>query len=253
MHPTLLFPAGTTQACRHAAHLLSDQGIPTIDHPAPDVTHLLLDVPSFLPDGSLRGGGDLNSLLSMLPPTVTVIGGNLSHPDLAGHPLWDLLRDPDYLCQNAAITAHCALEVAAPLLPTTFADTPTLILGWGRIGKCLAQLLHPVSPLLTVAARDPAQRGLLHALGYHAADFSQLPSILSAYRLIINTVPAPVLTQAQLSRCPEAVKLDLASTPGLEGADVVVARGLPGRYAPASSGKRIAQTILQQLQRRDSL
>ena len=134
----MIVPAGSTAACRHAQRILAEQGFTVVDHPTPEATHLLLDVPSFEAPGRLRGGGELSRWLEMLPPGITVIGGNLDCSELAGYPVVDLLRDAQYVAQNAAITAHCALEVAAPLVETTLADGPSLIVGWGRIGKCLA-------------------------------------------------------------------------------------------------------------------
>lgn len=43
------------------------------------------------------------------------------------------------------------------------------------------------------------------------------------------------------------MKIDLASKPGIGGTDVLWARGLPGKFAPESAGKLIAQTILRLL------
>ena len=57
----------------------------------------------------------------------------------------------------------------------------------------------------------------------------------------INTVPAMVLPEAPGT----ALKIDLASTSGIGGNDVVQAKGLPGLLAPESSGALIAQTVIQ--------
>ena len=43
------------------------------------------------------------------------------------------------------------------------------------------------------------------------------------------------------------MKLDLASSPGLQGTGIIYARELPGRYVPVSSGRLIAETILKTL------
>ena len=247
VNPVLIYHKGTTAACAQAAAVLSDAGLKLVDHPTPEVTHLLLDVPSFASDGALRGGGTIREVLERLPPRVTVIGGKLSHPDLQGHPVIDLLEDEKYLAQNAAITAHCALTIAASALETTFRDTPALILGWGRIGKCLAEQLKSLGCPPTVAARNPKDRAMLEALGLTAVDFSEIHGILPGIRLLINTVPQPVLGGTILDRCPECVKLDLASSPGLQGTGILYARGLPGRYVPVSSGRLIAETILKTL------
>lgn len=241
MKSILLYPIGNTEAVRFAVSLLHKQGIPIIDHPAPEVTHLLLDVPSFTDDGHLRSGGDVENDLERLPPSITVAGGNLSHPSLEDYRIMDFLQDENYLCANAAITADCALQVAAPMLKTTFADTPILIIGWGRIGKCLAKILKGFGTDVTVAARKEKNRAMLTALGCRAVDYG---TSLAPYQLIFNTVPAPVFTRENQPH-KDCIKIDLASELGLWGEDVISARGLPGRYAPESSGRLIAETFLR--------
>lgn len=241
----LMYPVGSTQACRWGANLLAQAGIAMVDHPSPEVTHLLLDVPSFSPDGKLRGGGDLEPLLRMLPGTITIVGGNLSHPAVKDYNVLDLLQDGEYVAKNAAITADCALRVAAPRLKSTFAETPALIIGWGRIGKCLGKLLKSMGTEVTIAARKESDRAILEALGYRTLDIPEIPQALGQFGVIYNTVPERMLTQDQLAPYPQCLKIDLASRPGLEGEDVVIARGLPGLHTPESSGKLIAQTVLR--------
>lgn len=241
----LVYPLGTTDACHYAAEFLAQDGIGLIDHPAPEVTHLLLDVPSFGADGTLRGGGELGSFLEMLPEGITVVGGNLGHGLLSMYRTIDLLKDAQYLAVNAAITADCALRVAAPLMVTTFADSPALIIGWGRIGKCLGQLLKAIGCEVTIAARKETDRAMIRALGFAAVDISEVSTVLPKCRLIFNTVPEMVLHKDQLALCKKCTKIDLASKPGMEGDDVVWARGLPGIHAPESSGRLIAKTFLK--------
>lgn len=235
MDKILLYPIGFSESCLYAANSLKKAGISLIDHPAPEITHLLLDVPS---KETLSDGIDLKEVLRMLPRSVTVIGGNLNLPE---YKTMDLLQDPLYLAKNAAITAQCALQVAAPHLHTTFADTPVLILGWGRIGKCLSKLLSNLGCSVTVAARKPQNRAMLETLGYGAVDFERVPSILPQCGLLYNTVPdLPFIWDLS-----QVVAIDLASAPGMQGDNVIIARGLPGKYAPESSGRLIAETILR--------
>lgn len=238
-----IYCAGSTPAVRYAAELLAQRGVPIAHTLGEETGCLLLDVPSFDPSGALRGGGRLEDLLRELPDDALIAGGNLNHPLLEGLPLLDLLRDETYLAKNAAITAQCTLQIAASLLPVTLEEAPTLILGWGRIGKCLARLLKGLGADVTVAARNPAHRAMLLALGHGAGEARELD--LAPFRLIVNTVPLPLLTTEQLERCPRAVKLDLASRRGLPGTDAVWARGLPGIHAPESSGALIAETLLR--------
>ena len=139
-------------------------------------------------------------------------------------------------------------------LPVTLRKCKVLIIGWGRIGKCLTRLLRAMEADLTVAARKETDRATAHALGYAAIHPAMLEGKLDQFRLIINTVPQPILNSEQLSDCcDKCVKLDLASVQGLEGNDVIWARGLPGKDAPESSGALIAKTIVRLLDRKESL
>lgn len=246
MKKMLLFPVGSSAACAEAARFLQQAGIPVTDHPMPEVTHLLLDVPGFRPDGILRNGDDIRPLLRMLPPEITVIGGRLQQPALENYQAVDLLLDEEYLARNAAITAECALQVAAAQMPVVFSHCPVLVLGWGRIGKCLGALLKNLGAEVTIAARREQDRGMIRALGYRAAGIREIQEILPGQRLVFNTVPQLLLTEKDTAQKP-CLFVDLASEPGMAGNGVIRALGLPGKYAPESSGRLIAHRILKQI------
>lgn len=247
---TVIYIPLRTGATQYAGRHLSRRGITAASLPGADVTHLLLPVPSFESDGSLRGGGSIETLLRQLPREVCVIGGNLNHPALEGYQTVDLLRDPHYLAQNAAITAHCALKHIMNGLPVTLDGQPVLIIGWGRIGKCLARLLRNLDARVTILARKETDRAMAAALGFSAAETD---TDVSRFRVLINTAPAQVLREAQLSRCrPDCLKLDLASVRGLPGEDVIHARGLPGKDAPETSGRLIADSVIRFLYHKEA-
>ena len=239
MNDLRFYCAGSNRALYYTAAFLMEEGADFLPYPDHTVTHLLLPVPSFEKDGSIKGGGDLNEILTNLPSSVTVIGGNLNRPELDGYEIWDLLEDPRYLARNACITAYCTLELALSKLPVTLEKCPVLIIGWGRIGKCLAKLFHSLGACVTVAARKESRRVMIDALGYKSSTIEAIRT--ENYRLIINTVPAMVVPFAPGT----GLKIDLASTPGIAGRDILQARGLPGLLAPESSGELIAQTIIQ--------
>lgn len=238
MRKILIYSAGATQATEFALRFLP---FSLTDHPTPEVSHLLLDVPSFDPGGNLRGGGALEPVLERLPVNICILGGNLSIPALGNYTTLDLLQDPEYTAQNGSITANCAIQLALPLLGITLSGCTVLILGWGRIGKCLAQLLRQMGAQVTVAVRRDADRAMLLALGYRGVFVDELNDKLNEFRLVYNTIPAAVLPEDPPFR-KDCVKIELASTPGL-GADAVDGRGLPGKLAPESSGALIARRI----------
>ena len=244
MHDYVFYCAAGSKALIYAAAFLMEEGVVFVPCPDHTVTHLLLPVPSFESDGSIKGGGDLQDILSQLPKTVTIIGGNLKRPELDDYETWDLLEDPWYLARNAGITAHCTLELALAKLPVILDNCPVLIIGWGRIGKCLAKLLRAMGACVTVAARKESHRVMIDALGYKSCSIEAIRT--ADFRLIVNTVPAMVLPSAPGT----GLKIDLASVPGIGGCDVLWARGLPGLFAPESSGALIAQVITQWIKER---
>ena len=245
-------PAGYTAALRHACGYLTDRGFQIHNDAAPDVTHLLLPVPSFEPDGRIRGGGILEHILTDLPKDITVVGGNLHHPALVGYRKLDLLQDAEYVARNAAITADCAIRLAARALPIIWKDCRVLILGWGRIGKCLAAQLRAMGAKVIVGARKAADRAMIQALGYRDIDTSQPEVELPHCRVIFNTVPQSVLSQEQTAMCqPGCLLIDLASQKGMDGKDVIYARGLPGKDTPESSGILIAQTMIRMISKKE--
>ena len=93
---------------------------------------------------------------------------------------------------------------------------------------------------MTVAARKESDRAMLKGLGYRAVDFSEATARMTEFRLLFNTVPEGISFTEPYENC---VKIDLASLPGLQGDRIIAARGLPGKYAPETSGKLIADTV----------
>ena len=224
-------------AIRTACSILSES-FPFVTKPAKDVTHLLLPVPSFEADGRIRGGGILENILADCSEGITVIGGNLQHPSLAGYTCIDLLQDSEYVAKNAALTADCTVRVIGQHLQESFEGCRMLIVGWGRISKCLAPKLCALGAVVGIATRKAEDRHLLEALGYEG----QSPEFLTKeYRVVVNTAPAPVLTGIELPK--GTLKIELASVDGLTGNNVVVARGLPGKMVSESSGQLIAQRV----------
>ena len=209
-------------AIGYAAEYLRDAGVDVTDAMASDVTHLLLPVPTLCFDA--------------LPPGVVIVGGNLH--SLPGFDTIDLLKDPEYLAQNAAITARCAIA----LIGKELKGLPVLILGWGRIGKCLTKFLGYAGADVTVAARNPADIAMVRALGYSGAAIDTVSPLLPKFGAVLNTVPAMVLPAFRCA--PDCVLLELASRPGMAGPGIINGRGLPGKYAPEESGALIARRFL---------
>ena len=208
-------------ATEQAGLLLKEAGIELSVTPE-DITHYLAPVPT--------------RNIPEIPAGVTLIGGNLSVPGL------DLLKDPFYLAENAAITARCAIK----LISKELTGLSVLVLGWGRIGKCLGKFLESAGAKVTVAARRQEDVAMIRALGQEAIFIHQAAEHLPRFDAVINTVPVMVLDTSGCRQ--ECILLELASSPGMIGQTIIDGRGLPGKFAPAESGRLIARTILRLLE-----
>ena len=233
MNHLCFFLGGSSPTIPYTRAYMQTRGVAIADTPGEEVTHLLLPVPT--KDCSIPTG---------LSRDVVIMGGNLAGIDL--------LQDPRYLAQNAAITAECAMQIAREHLPRVLDGIQVLVLGWGRIGKCLSARLLQSGAAVTVWARKETDRAMAEGLGCRAAADCDLTAGLLRYRLIFNTVPAMLLPADRQSYCrPDCVRIDLASQPGMAGCDVIVARGLPGKMAPETAGQLIAATALRLAMRKE--
>lgn len=235
---------GDTSALKFARNHLTAWGYEVVTEPDEDVTHVLLPVPSLDDQQNIRGGRPLEEILQSIPSQAVIVGGML--PQLPYQTI-DLLKDEFYTAENASITAHCAVALATQTMDCTWKDTKVLIIGWGRIGKCLSEILKTLEANLTVAARKESDRKILQALGYQSVEIGQWKK--NYYTLVINTVPAPVFQSDDA--VPNASLIDLASKPGILGNNVEWARGLPNKMAPEFSGKLIAKTALRYALRKE--
>lgn len=225
-----------SEAARRAGDYLSEIGLHVTHKAAPDVTHLLLPVPSFP-----QGDEYLAHILADLSDDVIISGGNLASALLENYSCVDFLQDPYYLAENAAITARCAVK----LLQTKkgLKNCRVLILGWGRIGKCLGLDLRSLGSKVTIAARKSSDLAMIKALGFDSIPIGEVGTETLQFDVIVNTVPAMILPQMVCSK--DCIALELASKPGMAGEQIINGRGLPNRFAPEESGKLIAETFLR--------
>ena len=172
----------------------------------------------------------------------------------------DLLRRSDFVTGNAALTAEGAVGLLLRETEHALRGSRVLILGYGRIGKLLAQKLLALGAQVSVAARSAEDRAMAEALGCRALDYPALEAEIGEAACVVNTVPARVLTEAMLCcAAPEALLLELASPPG--GFDRVLAQniglrclsapGLPGKSAPYAAAQLMKEGVYAALREQE--
>ncbi|NLK51218.1 MAG: dipicolinate synthase subunit DpsA [Syntrophomonadaceae bacterium] len=153
---------------------------------------------------------------------------------------------------NSIPSAEGAIQIAMESLPITIHGSQSWVLGFGRVGKTLARMLNGIGAMTTVCARNPADLARIWEMGYREVSFKQMMEKIAEADIIFNTVPVMALDRSVLIRCKrEVLILDLASTPGGTdfeaaaelGIKAILAPGLPGKVAPRTAGKILAQVI----------
>lgn len=155
---------------------------------------------------------------------------------------------------NAIPSAEGAIQIAMEKLPITIHDSNSFVLGFGRLGKTLARMLHGIGAHVTVVARKRSDLARAFEMGYRPVVFSRLQQHVGEADVIFNTVPALVIDENILIAMKKDVLIvDLAAAPGGTdfvaanrlGINAILAPGLPGIVAPKTSGKILAQVIPQ--------
>ncbi|MBQ6907675.1 MAG: NAD(P)-binding domain-containing protein, partial [Clostridia bacterium] len=138
-------------------------------------------------------------------------------------------------------------------MPITIFGSRVLVIGYGRVGKVIAEKFKLLGSDVTVSARKLEDFAWIEEKSLKSVHTKALTNAVSEFDLIINTVPARVLDGETLKniRCDTLI-LDVASKPG--GVDfemakklkknVIWALSLPGKTAPITSGKIIKETIM---------
>ena len=164
----------------------------------------------------------------------------------------DIMKRDDLAILNTIATAEGTIEVAIKNTDKILQGSRVLVLGFGRVGKIVANKFSKMSAFVTCAARKVSDLAWIKAYGYNSLNIYDLLYDLKEFDIIINTVPQTILKEKELKHVDsEALLIDLASSPGgidgkmatSMGLNFIWALSLPGRIAPSSSAKFIKDTV----------
>ncbi len=208
--------------------------------------------------------GTVDHLLTVLTKRHTLIAGAVparvkEFCSRAAIACYDLMQRDDVAIKNAVATAEGTIAEMITRSKSNLHQSEVLVMGFGRCAQVLAKKLLGLDMRVKICARSDTARALAEALGYPALAFDELDGNLGAYDYIVNTVPAMVLPRSRVAQLSDhAVVVDIASAPG--GVDFEAAKelgknaalclGLPGRYAPKTSGEILAQAVITILSER---
>lgn len=168
-----------------------------------------------------------------------------------GATVYDGAEDEDFLRENAKITAHGTL---GRILTETERDVSELtvgIIGYGRIGSALAELLLFLGAEVKVYSESLEKIALLAEAGARVemacdwADFSGLD-------ILINTAPKAILSPHRVGEIIDSgtLLIELASGKNFSDSRVVSMPSIPDRMYPLSAGRLYARAIAEAVMQR---
>lgn len=205
---------------------------------------------------SLKPTLHIDSFLGLLTSSHIVVGGALPETVTrwcTDHNIkyYDVLTAPGLAEKNAKLTAEGLLVHLFTQTSFSAGDFRTLIIGYGRCGREIASILHNFTEEIYIYDTDPA--ALKAARSHHfkvipdKSAFQEHPG-LKEINTLINTVPGQPLEDKLWHCFPEhCIVFQVASGPlALPlplSEHLVNCPGIPGKYAPKTAGRLIANEI----------
>ena len=156
-----------------------------------------------------------------------------------------------YAILNAVPTAEGAIKIAIENTPFTIWNSKILVIGYGRVGKILADRLKALGANVTVSARKDSDFATLNALGFNYINTNELNSNKLCFNIIFNTVDFEVLSPKSLENTTATLLVDLSSKGGfdlefakLKGITAIKAPSLPAIYSIDTAAEILLYTVL---------
>ena len=201
---------------------------------------------------------DLNEILNKNVKNETVVMGGCFSAEQQkllkdrGILYLDFMEDDVVTEENAVATAEGAIAELVKNCPYNIEGSKVIVAGYGCCGKAIAKKLGALGARVTVLARRSEVRKQAKQDGFYAVDFAFGPEEAMGAVMLVNTVPAPVITKLLIRELPrDAYILDIASYPG--GTDFHCAKesgiaadlvlGIPGRFSPKASAYILARAM----------
>lgn len=194
---------------------------------------------------SMKDGSEVSAIY--IPKNVI---DRLEEKNIKSH---ELSNNETMNIMNAIPTAEGGINFAIENTKFTIFDSKVLILGYGRIGKILANVLKAMNAVVYVEARKESDLAWIKAMGYNPVNLKDLDSVLSKFDIIYNTIPSMILDKSRINMIKkDCLIIDLSTNPG--GVDFEACKdrglkahlvlGIPGKVAPHTAAVYIKDALL---------
>lgn len=167
--------------------------------------------------------------------------------------IFDYFKREDVTLMNTVPTVQGIIKAIIDNINFTIHSSKCAVFGYGRVAKITADVLSSLGGGVTICARKSADIALAEINKMHGCMISDFYKIASDYDIIVNTVPSAVIDRTILKNVKtDCLIIDVASAPfGTDfasayefGINAIQCPSLPGKVAPKTAGKIIADGIL---------
>jgi len=245
----------------------SDQNDPDIEICLQNAAALILPVRSNREDLYLEGTSPLCPIkitedhLGLLAKDAVIYCGASSKElrriaESSGHILKEIMEIDSVAIPNARLTAEGTVAYIMDHSLASLSEISVAVFGYGRVGKAVAELLLSAGNHVVVFSRNEEDLRHGREKGIDTRYYSGIGAVLPKTDYLINTVPAMIIDDSVLKVMNRnGMILDLASIPGGVDMDAaekykiksVMLPGVPGKYAPVSAGKILADYYCKEL------
>ena len=128
----------------------------------------------------------------------------------------DFMQKEEFAILNAIPTAEATIEIILKNTKKILQNSHCLIMGFGRIGKVLADKLKSLSAKVTCIITNQVEKAWAQVYGYETTTIENIQNNctkLKQYDIIINTIPKIIFNEELKEFRKETLVIDLASKP----------------------------------------
>lgn len=175
---------------------------------------------------------------------------------LGGGKVFDYFRREDVTVMNTVPTAQGILKTMIDNIDYTVHSSRCAVFGYGRVAKVTADILSKIGAKVTVCARKYGDLAAAEIKGMNGCLISDFYKTAHEFDIIINTVPSVVIDRKILENVQsDCLIIDVASAPfGTDfaaayelGIHAIQCPSLPGKVAPKTAGRIIADGIINMM------
>ena len=167
--------------------------------------------------------------------------------------VYDYFKREDVTVMNTVPTAQGILKAMIDNIDYTIHSSKCAVFGYGRVAKSICDVLSALGAETTVCARKSGDLATAFTKGCKGVLISDFYKHANKYDIVINTVPSLVIDKNIIQNLRnDCLIIDVASSPfGTDfscayerGINAIQCSSLPGKVAPKTAGKIIADGIL---------